>query len=250
MLRMQWFKENYLDRWDGEEEIDVLDVLDVGSQTVSGQSTSYKTLFDSSTESVKFNYTGLDMAQGVNVDIVVKNPYVWKEISDNAYDVVISGQVFEHVEFPWFTIREMARVLKPGGLMCIIAPSMSMLHRYPVNCQNYFSDGLIALSKYAGLETLHASTNYAPEGAGVEWYDKLNQDSILVARKPADWKSGAFDIEKYTVEVADLEKMATGLIPIEQQKWYRGYVIGEKLKQVVKSLFGVYRAVFQRKTPL
>jgi len=81
-----------------------------------------------------------------------------------------------------------------------------------VNCQNYFSDGLIALAKYAGLKAIHASTDYAPVGATMAWHS-LSQDSMLVATKPADWQSNSLDILNYVCEPADLEKMATGLVP-------------------------------------
>ncbi len=242
MLRMQWFRENFPDKWEGKKEIDV---LDVGSQCVSGQSDTYKVFFESPYNNIYYRYTGLDMVEGYNVDIVVKNPYRWDEVADDSYDVVISGQMFEHVEFPWLTIAEMARVLKPGGFMCIIAPSMQGLHRYPVNCQNFFCDGLIALAKYAGLEPLHASTHLAPKGAGEEWYDP-NQDTILIARKPADWKFDHFDVENYRLEVADLGKMATGLVPIDAQKWYRKYKIKKYFNYVINYPVGQLTGLFRQ----
>jgi hypothetical protein len=34
---------------------------------------------------------------------------------------VVSGQAFEHIEFIWLTILEIARVLKTNGLAVIIA---------------------------------------------------------------------------------------------------------------------------------
>jgi len=225
MLRMKWFKDNYLKDLNEKQ---IIKVLDVGSQCVPGQSDTYKMLFSES----QFIYIGLDMIEGHNVDIVVKNAYQWDEVHDNFCDVLISGQMFEHVEFPWFTILEIARVLKPQGLLCIIVPSMQGLHRYPVNCQNYFSDGLIALAKFAGLEIIHASTNYAPKGANPEWYSMFIQDSMLIAKKPLNWKQNSFDIKNYICEIADLEKMATGLISIEKQDWYKRY----KIKQHVKLL--------------
>ena len=224
MLRMQWFKENYLNNLDKKQ---VLSVLDVGSQCVSGQLETYKIFFNES----HFKYIGLDMVEGYNVDIVVKKAYQWDEIPDNFCDVLISGQMFEHVEFPWFTISEMARVLKPQGLICIIVPSMQSLHRHPVNCQNFFSDGLIALARYTGLEVIHASTNCAPKGAKIEWYNMNNQDSMLIARKPIGWRENSFDKENYICEPADLGKMASGLIPIKNQNWYKKYKIKQYLKQ-------------------
>jgi SAM-dependent methyltransferase len=206
--------ENYLVNLNKDH---VLTVLDVGSQCIPGQPDTYKNIFNE----YNFKYVGLDMVAGYNVDIVAKNAYQWNEVPDDFCDVLISGQVLEHVEFPWFTISEMARVLKPDGMMCIIVPSMERFHRYPVNCQNYFSDGLIALAKYARLNTVHASTNRAPSGVtSLKWYNIFVQDTILIAKKPVGWRPNSFDKTNYKCEPADLEKMATGLIPIKKQKWY------------------------------
>ena len=239
MLRMQWFREKYLNNLDEKK---VVTVLDVGSQCVEGQPDTYKKFF---TEP-HFKYIGLDMVDGYNVDIVVKNAYQWNEIPDNYCDVIISGQMFEHVEFPWFTIQEMARVLKPKGLICIIVPSMQGLHRYPVNCQNYFSDGLIALAKYAGLEPLHASTNCAPKGAGFAWYNEGIQDSMLVAQKPLEWKQQNFDIANYVFEVADLGKMSTELIPIEEQEWYVKHRWIMRIQKAFPLCYYVYKKIKMR----
>jgi len=75
-------------------------VLDVGSQEVAGQeNTSYKRLFPDGVR-----YTGCDMVSGNNVDIVLGSPYNWKNIQANQYEYVVSGQMLEHVEFPWMTL--------------------------------------------------------------------------------------------------------------------------------------------------
>ena len=47
----------------------------------------------------------------------------------------------------------------------------------------------------------------------MEWHSSF-QDSMLVARKPSDWKPDSFDKLSYACEPADLDKMATGLVPI------------------------------------
>ena len=68
-----------------------------------------------------WKYRGMDIQEGPNVDIVVSDIYNWIEIEDSSFDVVISGQAFEHMEFFWKAIKEIERILKPGGLCCIIA---------------------------------------------------------------------------------------------------------------------------------
>jgi SAM-dependent methyltransferase len=222
---MQWFKDNFVNNFDKNK---TTTVLDVGSQCVPGQMDTYKRFFSEP----QFKYIGLDMIEGYNVDIAVKHAYQWDEVPDNFCDVLISGQMFEHVEFPWFTICEMVRVLKPNGIICIIAPSMAGLHRHPVNCQNYFSDGLIALARYAGLNIIHASTNYAPSEAPLEWYGGC-QDSMLIGEKSSDWEANSFDKVNYICEPADLEKMATGFVAMEKQKWYKKYRLKRRLKIIL-----------------
>lgn len=123
------------------------------------------------------------MIEGKNVDIVLNDVYQWNEFQANSFDVVIAGQVFEHVEYPWITMLEITRVMKNGGICCIIAPSAGVEHRYPVDCWRYYPDGFRALAKYAFLESLEVFTewglgNYA-DGSG-RWHD-----TVLVGRKPS-----------------------------------------------------------------
>ena len=130
---MQWFVDNYASKINKRE----VKVLDVGSYDVNG---SYKHLFNEQ----KYTYTGLDMEDGPNVDIVLRNPYDWEAIDADSFDVVISGQAFEHIEFFWKIMEEMTRVLKKDGLLCIIAPNGFGEHRYPVDCYRFFTDGMLA----------------------------------------------------------------------------------------------------------
>lgn len=151
-------------------------ILDLGSQDFNG---SYRPLF----AQPPWRYRGLDMAAGKNVDVVLRDPYRWREIKSAGADVIISGQTFEHTEFFWLTMREIARALKPGGLCCIIAPSAGDEHRYPVDCWRFYPDGLRAAARYAGLEILEASTQWE----NLPQYDNESNkwhDSLLVARRP------------------------------------------------------------------
>lgn len=150
------------------------DALDVGSLNVNG---SYKSLFAPE----RWNYVGLDMQPGENVDVVPSNPYEWTDLADESFDVVISGQALEHCEFFWLTFKEIHRVMKPGALCCIIVPSSGPEHRYPVDCWRFYPDGMKALCKYSGLSCLEAETEWEPkkyEDGSQEW-----KDTLLIARK-------------------------------------------------------------------
>lgn len=196
---MQWFVSTYLNNAGKKYS-----VLDMGSYDVNG---SYRNLFPES----NFIYTGLDMAAGPNVDIVPRNVYKWNELSDNSFDVVISGQAFEHIEFFWWTLEEMARVLRPEGLMCVINPRGFNRHRYPVDCYRFDEDGMIALARYACLDILHVSTNLAPVAGGGIWYREDFGDSLLVAKKPLHWR-GIMNKEVYTFAPANIDELRTGFV--------------------------------------
>lgn len=140
---MRLFVENYLQDKHGKE----LKIVDLGSTDVNG---SYKELFDDP----KWAYTGVDIEAGKNVDIVIKDIYDWKEIESDSVDVMVSGQTFEHIEYIWKTIEEIKRILKSGGIGCLIAPSSGPEHKYPVDCWRILPDGFRALAKYVDLEVV------------------------------------------------------------------------------------------------
>ena len=167
---MTCFRDQFL----AEKRDQDLLIVDLGSYDVNG---SYRPLF----EHPSWRYLGLDINLGENVDIVLKDPYNWQAISSNSIDVMISGQAFEHIEFFWLTALELSRVLKPGGLCCLIAPSSGPEHRYPVDCWRFYSDGMCAMMRYAGLEVLDVYTNRQQTG----WQDDSSswQDSVVVARQ-------------------------------------------------------------------
>ncbi len=172
--KMQHFRDRYLT----DQVSDPLTIYDLGSLDVNG---SYRRLFD---EPV-WNYQGIDMAPGNNVDVVLKNPYHWSEINSKTADVVISGQAFEHMGYFWVTMLEVARVLKPGGLCCIIAPSSGYEHRYPVDCYRFYRDGFSALAHFARLQVLENSVQLESDPRYIKDNSNAWKDAQLICRKQA-----------------------------------------------------------------
>ena len=52
-------------------------------------------------------------------------------VPDASFDVILCTEVLEHVPEPIAALREMARILKPGGRLLLTAPAMSGLHQLP-----------------------------------------------------------------------------------------------------------------------
>jgi SAM-dependent methyltransferase len=149
-----------------------LSILDFGSANIYG---CYRPLF----AQPNWRYTGVDLALGPNVDLVLKQPYHWREIPTHSVDVFISGQVLEHVACFWISLLEISRVLKPGGLCCIVVPSAGPEHRYPLDCWRFYPDGMKSLANFARLHALEIYTQWQGIGDEEPW-----NDSVLVAQKP------------------------------------------------------------------
>lgn len=194
MIRMKWFVDHYVTKKGTK-------ILDVGSYDVNG---SYKKLFNG----MDIQYVGLDIETGPNVDVVMESPYSWDNLQDEEFDYIISGQAFEHIEYPWLTIKEIYKKLKVGGVICIIAPNSAPEHKYPFDCYRYFADGFQALAKWAGFTILDVSVAGIPSrDASPEWNHRDN-DACLIAMKGSvdllDCEIAKFPYERRMDESLDL----------------------------------------------
>lgn len=64
---------------------------------------------------------------------------------DGVFDYVFSQAVLEHVTDPQLAVREMVRVLKPGGLFHCVAAFMQPLHLEPMHFFNFTPYGMALL---------------------------------------------------------------------------------------------------------
>lgn len=172
-----------------------ISVLDVGSRVVANEGFSYSQIFKNGL----YRYVGADIAAGKNVDLILKDPYDWSEIRSNSYDVVICGQVLEHSPRFWEVMREMTRVVCPGGFVVVIVPSQGAIHRYPVDCYRFKPDALGSLAEWSGLEVRSLFFD-----SGSYWGDLM-----LVARKLK--QTGAREISR--IELPNHQKWKVTSIP-------------------------------------
>jgi len=117
---MTAFRRRYLD----PHATKPLVIVDLGSQDIRG---SYRTIFDRP----PWRYVGVDIVPGKNVELVIRDPYNWRELKSNSVDVLISGQTFEHTEFFWETAEEIQRILKPNGFVALSLPGLDLFTDIP-----------------------------------------------------------------------------------------------------------------------
>ena len=117
-----------------------------------------------------WEYVGMDMQMTINVNLLLPVPYSWPNIKDGEFDVVISGQCIEHVPMPWRWMKEIARIVRPEGSVCIIGPHSWEYHQAPLDCWRVWPDGLRACMEDAGLAVLSCYSN--------------ENDSVGIAIKP------------------------------------------------------------------
>ena len=75
-------------------------------------------------------------------------------VPDDEYDAVLCTQVLEHVPNPGEVVRELHRVLRPGGRLYMTMPLAWELHELPFDFYRYTPHGLATLLSGAGFEAL------------------------------------------------------------------------------------------------
>jgi SAM-dependent methyltransferase len=165
-------------------------VVDLGSRAVRGQELTNRQLLVGH----DCDITGVDVRPGPNVDVVMKRPYR-VPLKTNSADVVFCGQVLEHVPFFWASLLEMARVLKPDGLLFVTVPSRGHVHGRN-DCWRFYPDGLRAMAAFAGLTVREAHTDFPPTVSGRRHdYARIDADryywgdTVGVFQKPASYPS-------------------------------------------------------------
>ena len=90
---------------------------------------------------VEFDYIGIDMRPGKNVDIVMNAHDIRKNFEEELFDVVICMDTLEHDDKFWVTLENMKWVLKKGGWLVVGAPSLGHgIHRHPKDYWRFTED--------------------------------------------------------------------------------------------------------------
>lgn len=144
---------------------------------------SFPSTYQRLTEDLSLEWHTLDMYDSPSLTYPKSSEYSFV-IPDGTYDVVLSGQVIEHVKKPWRWMPELARITKEGGLVITINPVSWIYHEAPVDCWRIYPEGMKALyedssltvlfSQWESLETPHFQS-YLP---GISWEQQSRKMQI------------------------------------------------------------------------
>ena len=133
-----------------EAEVRGRSVLEVGALDVNGSPRSLiKALHPGS-------YLGVDMQAGVGVDEVCPAEKLVGRFGPDAFDIVVSTEMMEHV-FDWrVVLHNLKQVVKKGGLLVITTRSLGFgYHAFPYDFWRYETDDMrILFSDFQIVEVM------------------------------------------------------------------------------------------------
>jgi len=101
----------------------------------------------------RFTYSNLDIETSDIPNTIVADITDCRDaIPDASFDLVVSSDVFEHLDRPWLAAAEIARILKPGGLAITHTLFSWRSHPLPIDYWRFSKECLEFL--FADLECL------------------------------------------------------------------------------------------------
>src|ERR1700722_16833466 len=159
-------------------------------------------------------YIGLDFENpghphlNEQIDVFYDGKHI--PFGDGVFDCIFSSEVFEHVFNLPSVLKEISRVLKPGGLILVTCPFAICEHEIPNDFARYSSYGLRHLMSEHGFETvIQEKTGNSVETVFQLWIMYIHQHINPAFRKIPVVRS-AFRFVTYT----GLNLMALGLSKI------------------------------------
>ena len=102
---------------------------------------------------------------------IISNQEYKYPFENETYDIIVSGNVIEHVRKIWVWTKELNRIVKKDGFVITINPVSWPYHEAPIDCWRIYPDGARALFEDAGFSILQSTFesleleyfNYSPK---------------------------------------------------------------------------------------
>jgi SAM-dependent methyltransferase len=133
---------------------------------------------------VSSDYVGLDLGPGPSVDVVGRAEEL--PFEDQSFDAVLATQILEHVEDPPRVLREVRRVLRPGGVALISTHGTFPYHPAPQDFWRWTQEGLEKIfrdnGEWSEVTLDPAGGTVACFGYIIAWYLKAATNSVGIGR--------------------------------------------------------------------
>jgi SAM-dependent methyltransferase len=108
----------------------------------------------------KAEYVGFDFHPGPNVDVVGDAHRLSEYFEKESFDIIYSIAVFEHLAMPWVVATEIARLLKPGGIVLVKTHLSYGSHERPWHFFQFSDMALrVLFSPALGFECIEAGAS-------------------------------------------------------------------------------------------
>lgn len=193
-------------------------VIEVGSRDVNGTMRPTVERFGPT------EYLGIDLEMGPGVDELCSAYDLVERYGAESFDVVISGEVLEHVHDWRRAISQMKRILKPGGILVITTRSIGFpYHEYPFDYWRYEIADMKTIFSDMSLEALEP--------------DPLDPGVFLKARKPSDFAEN--DLSQHALYSMVTRSPSMGIDFTKGQYfslWLRTNFVARKMKGLKRRL--------------
>ena len=141
------------------------------------------------------DYVGVDMIEGPGVDVAVDLSgdfeAIDRALAGRRFGTVFCLSVLEHCENPFAMAKNLVRLLKPGGKVCVSVPFAFRLHAYPDDFWRFTPSGVRKL--FAGVEFRPRDSVWTT-GRGVGGDDDFRPIDRQLGKIPfslsSHWRSG------------------------------------------------------------
>jgi SAM-dependent methyltransferase len=128
-------------------------ILEIGSREVTGKSDARERFSNA-------EYVGFDFHPGPNVDVVGDAHRLSQYFGGQRFDIIFSIAVFEHLAMPWVVATEIAKLLKPGGIILVKTHFSYSSHERPWHFFQFSDMALrVLFSPALGFECIEAGAS-------------------------------------------------------------------------------------------